>query len=415
VEGLRLGALRPGNASLVLRCRVAEEIAVILRRRPSVFLAVVAAAVLAVTAAAASGPSAGKGPVRLNELQAIGTHNSFKREISEAEQAEYDEIIATPGDYDAFLAYSHASIPNQFGLQDVRGLELDLFGDPAGGLYAEPLVRKRLGLGPLPDLEWRRPGIKVLHIADFDYATTCVRFVTCLEQVESWSDANPGHVPMTIMLELKRSDSRAVANGGVVAPAWDAAALDALDAEIRSVFRERDMITPDDVRRPGLTLEQSVLRYGWPSLLESRGQVLFLLDNDPGPIRTAYTAGRPNLEGRAIFTNSRAGQPDAAFIKRNEPRDANTAQIQDLVRAGYLVRTRSDIPLATVTSGDTAMLEAALASGAHVISTDFPEVGMSARYNSDFVARMPDGGTVRCNPVSARRSCDDDRLEWHRR
>jgi hypothetical protein len=143
--------------------------------------------------------------------------------------------------------------------------------------------------------------------------------------------------------------------------------------------------------------------------------VLFLLDNDPGPIRTAYTAGRPNLEGRVIFTNSRAGQPDAAFIKRNEPRDANTAQIQELVRAGYLVRTRSDIPLATVTSGDTAMLEAALASGAHVISTDFPEVGMSARYNSDFVARMPDGGTVRCNPVSARRSCDDDRLEWHRR
>ena len=111
----------------------------ILRRRPSVFVAVVAAAVLAATAAGASGPSAGKGPVRLNELQAIGTHNSFKRELSEAEQAEYDEIIATPGDYDAFLAYSHASIPNQFALQDVRGLELDLFGDPAGGLYAEPL------------------------------------------------------------------------------------------------------------------------------------------------------------------------------------------------------------------------------------------------------------------------------------
>jgi calcium-dependent phosphoinositide phospholipase C len=390
-------------------------IAVIMRRRPSLALALAAAVLLAITAAAASGgPPAGKGPVRLNELQAIGTHNSYKRELSEPEQAEYDEIISTPGDYDAFLAYSHASIPNQFGLQDVRGLELDLFGDPEGGLYAEPLVRKRLGLGPLPDPEWRRPGIKVLHIADFDYATTCVRFVTCLQQVESWSDANPGHVPLTILLELKRSDSRAVAAGGVVAPAWDAAALDALDAEIRSVFREGDMITPDDVRRPGLTLEQSVLRYGWPTLQESRGQVLFLLDNDPGPIRTAYRAGRPSLEGRVIFTNSRAGQPDAAFIKRNEPRGANTAQIQELVRAGYLVRTRSDLPLSTVTSGDTAMLEAALTSGAHVISTDFPEVGMSARYNSDFVARMPDGGTVRCNPVSARRSCHDDHLEWRR-
>jgi hypothetical protein len=382
------------------------------RRRPTAVLAALAACALALAAAAASaGPPAGKGPVRLNELQSIGTHNSYKRETSEPEQAEYDEIIATPGDYDAFLAYSHASIPNQFEHQDVRGLELDLFGDPEGGLYAEPMVRKRLGLGPLPDPDWRRPGIKVLHIADFDYATTCVLFVTCLQQVESWSDANPGHVPLTILLELKRSDSRAVAQGGVVAPAWEAAALDALDAEIRSVFREGDMITPDDVRQPALTLEQSVLRYGWPSLEESRGQVIFLLDNDPGPIRNAYTAGRPNLEGRVIFTNSRAGQPDAAFIKRNDPRGANTAQIQELVRGGYLVRTRSDLPLSTVKTEDTAMLEAALQSGAHVISTDFPEVGMSARYDSDYVARLPEGGPARCNPVNARRNCHRDRLE----
>jgi hypothetical protein len=106
-----------------------------------------------------------------------------------------------------------------------------------------------------------------------------------------------------------------------------------------------------------------------------------------------------------IFTNSTPGQPDAAFIKRNDPVGANTAQIQDLVRAGYLVRTRSDLPLSTVTSGDTTMLDAALRSGAHVVSTDFPEVGMSARYDSDFVARLPVGGPARCNPVNARSSC----------
>jgi hypothetical protein len=383
------------------------------RRRTFLVLAALAAALAAAVTATSTtgGPPAGKGPVRMNEIQVIGTHNSYKRELSETEQATYDAIIATPGDYDEFLAYSHASIPNQFALQDVRGLELDLFGDPQGGLYAEPLVRKRLGLGPLPDAEWRQPGVKVLHIADLDYNTTCIRLVTCLAQVRSWSDANPRHVPLFILLELKRSDSRAVAQGGVVAPPWDAAALDSLDAEIRSVFEEDDMITPDDVRRPGLTLEQSVLRYGWPTLRESRGEVVFLLDNDPGAIRNAYTAGRPSLEGRVIFTNSRPGQPDAAFIKRNEPRGVNTAQIQDLVRQGYLVRTRSDLPLSTVTTEDTSLLDAALRSGAHVISTDFPEVGMSARYDSDFVARLPEGGVARCNPVNARRNCRTERLE----
>jgi hypothetical protein len=349
--------------------------------------------------------------VRMNEIQVMGTHNSYKRELSRTEERTYDEIIATPGDYELFLAYSHAAIPNQFARQDVRGLELDLFPDPAGGLYAEPLVRKRLGMGPLPDPAWSAPGVKVLHIADLDYKTSCVRFVTCLEQVERWSDANPGHVPLQVLLELKQSDARAVAQGGVVAPPWEIGQLDALDAEIRSVFSERDMITPDDVRRPGLTLEQSVRRHGWPSLERGRGKVIFLLDNEPGPIRLAYTAGRPNLEGRVIFTNSRPAFPDAAFVKRNEPRGANTTQIQQLVRDGYLVRTRSDVPLATVTANDPAMLQAALASGAQLISTDFPQIGMTGRYDSDYLARLPEDLPARCNPVNSGRRCDSERLE----
>jgi Phosphoinositide phospholipase C, Ca2+-dependent len=370
---------------------------------------------LLVTVLAAPAVAAARDEPRMNELQVIGTHNSYHREISKAEEAAYEELINAPDDYDLFLAYSHATLPNQLEHQDIRGLELDLFPDADGGLYAEPLVRTELGLGPLPDPDWLEPGIKVLHSVDFDYHTTCVQFVTCLEQVHEWSEDNPGHVPLLIMLELKQSDPRAVQLGGVVAPPWNGAALDTLDEEIRSVFDERDMITPDDIRRRGRTLEQSVLRDGWPSLDRSRGKVAFLLDNDPGPIRNAYTAGRPNLEGRVLFTNSRAGFQDAAFIKRNEPRNANTAQIQQLVRDGYLVRTRSDVPLGTVTSGDTAQLEAALESGAQLVSTDFPEIGMSARYGSDFVARLPDGGPARCNPVNAGRGCRDDRLEVTRR
>lgn len=371
-------------------------------------------AVLGAPGASAQAPAPTGGAVRLNELQVIGTHNSYHREISEREQAAYEVAIDTPGDYDAFLAYSHATLPRQFAQQGVRGLELDLFGDPQGGLYAEPLLRRRLGLGPLPDPAWREPGTKVLHIADIDYETTCVQLRTCLGQVREWSQAHPEHVPIPIMLELKSSDRRAVAAGGVVAPAWERGALDALDAEIRSVFAEHEMITPDDVRRDGETLEQSVLRHGWPRLPDSRGQIMFLLDNDPGPIRDAYMAERPNLEHRVLFTNSRPGLSDGAFVKRNEPRGANTAQIADLVRRGYYVRTRSDVPLQSVLANDSSMLDAALLSGAQLISTDFPEIGMSARYDSDFVAALPDGEPARCNPVNAPQGCRSDRLEHDR-
>jgi hypothetical protein len=112
-----------------------------------------------------------------------------------------------------------------------------------------------------------------------------------------------------------------------------------------------------------------------------------------------------------LFTNAQPGRPDAAFVKRNDPTGANTARIRRLVKAGYLVRTRSDEPLATVTSGDMSQLRAALASGAQLISTDFPEVGMSARYDSDYVVALPEGGPVRCNPVNAPRRCRTRRLE----
>jgi Phosphoinositide phospholipase C, Ca2+-dependent len=363
-------------------------------------------ALLVVVAVLAMAPAADAArALRLNEIQLIGTHNSYHRELSKPEQAAHDAIYGGAPIYDGFLAYSHASLPNQLGLQGVRGLELDLFPDPEGGLYAHPLLRQRLGAGPLGGPAWSLPGIKVLHTADLDYNSSCVRFTACLRAVRRWSRANPRHLPLLIMLELKGTDPAAAAAGGVSVPPWDGAALDALDAEIRSVFRPGELLVPDDVRRRGMTLRRSVLRRGWPALSRARGRVMFLMDNEPGPIRAAYTAGRRSLERRVLFTNARPGAPDAAFVKRNDPTGAGLAEIRRLVRAGFLVRTRSDVPLTTVRSDDRRQLRAALRSGAQLISTDFPEVGMSARYDSDYVAALPGGGQARCNPVSGPPGC----------
>jgi hypothetical protein len=368
-------------------------------------------ALLIVVAVLAIAPAADAArPLRLNETQVIGTHNSYHRELSKAERMAHDSVYGGAAIYDGFLAYSHASLPNQLARQHVRGLELDLFPDPDGGLYSNPLLRQRLAAGPLTAPAWYRPGIKVLHTADLDYNSTCVELVACLRAVRRWSRANPAHVPLLVMLELKGTDPAAAGAGGVSVPPWDGPALDALDGEIRSVFGPDRVITPDDVRRRGLTLRQSVLQRGWPALRWARGQVMFLMDNEPGPIRAAYTAGRPSLQGRVLFTNARPTAPDAAFLKRNEPTD-DRAGIRKLVRAGFLVRTRSDIPLATVTSGDRRQLRAALSSGAQLVSTDFPEVGMSARYDSDYVVRLPEGGPARCNPVIRPRPCRSRRLE----
>lgn len=348
------------------------------------------------------------GGVRLNQTQFMGAHNAYHRELSDAEK----KIQVSQDPNAGNIWYSHASLPDQLGAQNIRALELDLFPDPAGGLYANPLLRRLAGLPALTDPELAKPGIKVMHIADFDYNTTCRTFVRCLQQVKGWSDANPRHTPIVIQLELKQSDPRIVAAGGAQSPPWDAGQLNGIDTEVRSVFGPGDLLTPDDVRRPGLTLEQSVLTKGWPTVDDVRGKVMFFFDNGgPGAIRDAYRADHPNLEGRAVFTRGPEGQPDAAVTMVNDPRGANATEIQRLVRKGYLVRTRSDEPMSTILTRDFSRVGIALGSGAQVVTTDFPVVGMAARYDSDFVAQLPGAVAVRCNPVVAAARCHDHSLQ----
>jgi hypothetical protein len=340
----------------------------------------------------------GNSGLRMNQVQQIGSHNSYHRELNPAEQAVQKQL--NPGVVDLF--YSHAPVQQQLEDQNVRTLEFDLFPDPAGGLYTYPLLRKLTGQGPLTDPALAQPGIKVMHVPDFDYNTNCRTFVICLQQVKTWSDQHPNAAPISINLELKQSDPQVVAAGGVKAPPWDLTNLNSVDTEIRSVFGKHDLITPDDVRKPGLTLEQSVLTKGWPTLDRARGKVMFYFDNGgPGEIRDLYREGKPNLEGRAVFTRGPEGQPDAAITEVNDPRGTNQAEIQRLVKKGYLIRTRSDEPMATIRDNDYTRLGIALASGAQYVTTDFPVAGMAARYDSDFVAKLPGHVAVRCNPVTA--------------
>ncbi len=146
--------------------------------------------------------------------------------------------------------------------------------------------------------------------------------------------------------------------------------LDALDAEIRSVFPASRLITPDRVRRGQPTLEQAVLTLGWPRLGSLRGKVMFTLDNG-GSIRNAYLAGHPSLRDRILFTDSSPGQPEAAFVKVNDPL-ANPTTIPNLVGQGYLVRTRTDSDTVEARSGSTTQRDAAIDSGAQWVSTDYP-------------------------------------------
>ena len=86
---------------------------------------------------------------------------------------------------------------------------------------------------------------------------------------------------------------------------------------------------------------------------------MFALDNT-NAVRDNYIAGHSSLAGRVLFTDSPAGTPEAAFMKRNDP----PGDIASLVAQGYMVRTRADADTEQARSGDTTQRDAALNSGA---------------------------------------------------
>jgi hypothetical protein len=360
----------------------------------SAALALVATTLPGGTTAAAEVPAG----LRLNQIQVVGSHNSYKVLPPPAEVLLRRSFI---GAADAGLMYEHAPLPEQFADQRVRQIELDVFLDTEGGLFANPLLRQAAGTGPY-DPAMDEPGIKALHVQDVDYASSCLTFVACLQQVKGWSDANPDHVPIAVLVELKDERLELGEFQFVVPEKWTAAGMDSLDAEIRSVFSPADLITPDDVRGSHATLDEAVTTDGWPTLESSRGKVIFLMDNGGG-YRTDYLAGHPALAGRVLFTNASPGQPDAAFVKMNN--SADEALIAQRVAAGYVVRTRADSDTSEARTNDTSTRDAALRSGAQWVSTDYPVPGLAVEFTSDYYVMLPGGVVARCNPVNAPPSC----------
>jgi hypothetical protein len=83
-------------------------------------------------------------------------------------------------------------------------------------------------------------------------------------------------------------------------------------------------------------------------------------------------------------------------------------QIQKLVKAGFIVRTRADADTAEARKNDTNRREKAFASGAQFISTDYPQPDLRL---SNYDARLEGGVVVRPNPVNGDSSLKGTDLE----
>jgi hypothetical protein len=346
-------------------------------------------------------PDCGRGWIndnfRLNDLISIGTHNSYKLAIPEAELI---LLRKRSPEHAIILDYAHAPLAQQLDL-GARQLELDVYVDAEGRRFAYPQGPELTGshLDAHAAAELSRAGFKVMHVPDVDFRSSCVRFVSCLEIIRAWSRAHPTHIPLLILINAK--DAPASIPGAAPVAPFDAAAFDALDAEIASVFSTNELITPDQVRGNHATLRDAVLAGAWPKLRDARGRILIALDDTPAKV-ARYRGDRRSLEGRLMFVNTDESSPDAAYLTLNDP-IAERDRIRAAVRAGFLVRTRADADTREARAGDVRRRDAALASGAQYVSTDYmqtdPRLG-------EYSVQLPGKAVAVCNPLRVKHCAD---------
>ena len=287
-----------------------------------------------------------------NELQVIATHNSYALPPTWLQTQVIDLVEPGQG---AALQYSHAPLWDQLD-EGIRSMEIDV--------------------------RWNGEAFSVSHVPLVANRSTMPDFALGLREIALWSDAHPAHLPISIMIEAK-NDYMFL---DPALKAFDAGACDALDAVIVDAMGSR-LFAPADVLGDAPNLRAAVADggAGWPSGGDMRGRVLFFYADSEGT-REACSKGAVEASDRAVFASSRTGVDSAVFAVRDDPRDAATAA--DLA-AGMIVRVRADADLAT----SAAERDLALATGAQIVSTDFPPSEPQA--GTGYFVEFPGGALAR--------------------
>ncbi len=341
--------------------------------------------------------------LKINEIQIIASHNSYRKLTHKPifRWVKFFKPLIPPA-YDPLAwDYQHLPLPEQFDQYNVRGIELDIYYDPQGGRYYKRkgnwlVFQSAKSRNP----ELLKPGFKLIHIPDVDYNSHYTTFKDALTALKIWSDAHPQHIPLFVNVEIKNA-----ALGDYIpmktlpkAIPFSVQAADALDAEIQSVFGEalNQVITPDKVRKSFPVLNDAVRADKLPNLKEAKGKIFFIADG----CEATYAQGHPSLSGRVMFTYAPPRTPECVFIIANDSKGQQDS-IRQWVKEGYMVRSRCDSDTYEARKGDFSSRDAAFASGAQILSTDYykpDERHRKGKKWSDYTVQFPENKPFRRNP-----------------
>lgn len=283
------------------------------------------------------------GGTKLNELTVIGTHNSYQR---------------YSGDGKTHLS---CTIETQNGVPITLSDQLD-----AGLRNLEIDIETIVDNG--------ETSFVCIHSPVFDMATNCYSFEKALEELAVWSDNNPGHLPVSIIIEPK----------AVFIPLenmefFSLEAAKELDKTLRTVLGDR-LLTPGEALGSFDSFKSMREADGWKTVEECLGKIAVILH--PCKVTDDYINIDPTIKTQSMFPMVRAADKDkpyAAFLLINDAKQL-LKNSEKLAAGNYIIRTRAD--LSGMYSADT--FASAAASAANIISTDYPYLGTDTKNTVSF-------------------------------
>jgi hypothetical protein len=295
--------------------------------------------------------------LRVNDVQTVGTHNSYH----------VAPILA----FSTQWRYTHLPIQEQLDA-GVRSLEFDPHWDPvysSFNVYHEPVV---------------------------DYRSRCHCLTSCMREVADWSSRNPGHAILKLVIEPKYNIDVINPYRGKRGVARMRALQDTLvahlpaDKVLTPALVQGDAPTMRDAIRPGSC--------GWPSDEETRGMLMFILDAWMENAHAGVALRALPLSEQLLFNRGTAAYsiPDDVAVLELSACECSKTQLnvdgclsdtRALVAQNYIVRAALNTAGCALRNV-SALAQGAVGAGVQILSTDYIAEALP----------LPCGRNVCCRP-----------------
>lgn len=280
--------------------------------------------------------------IKFNELSFVATHNSYQTQSIPA----YREIF-----------------------KNLSALTFGLVSEKTGGLDSQTLTDQfNCGIRSIElDIETisDKSGVsfRCIHSPVFDMTTNCYDLELALKEISLWSENNPNHLPITLIIEPKK----------VFIPLknmkyFNLKYANELDNLLINTLGDR-LFTPAQMLRDYESFEQMRFADDWCEVKDMLGKVLVLLHDTNAT--SDYINQDKSIKSQAMFPMLRyddKNEPFASFLLINKPKEALEYSKEIIDDYKFIVRTQVD----TYTSVSREKLEQSIASNAQILSTDYP-------------------------------------------